>query len=180
VRPVYAETARHLGALLARRGMGLVYGGGNVGLMGAVAEAALSAGAEVIGVIPRFMEQREIAMQTITDLRIVGSMHERKAMMVELADAFLALPGGFGTWDEFCEVVTWAQIGLHRKPCAILNVDGYYDPFLALMNRAFEDGFVSHVFRDMVLVDSDGERLLDRIASAPDWPDRWDVTRKLA
>jgi uncharacterized protein (TIGR00730 family) len=177
---VYADAARRVGELCGARGISLVYGGGRVGLMGIAAEAALSAGAHVTGVIPRFMEAREIAMLTVSDLRVVDSMHERKALMTDLADGFLALPGGFGTWDEFCEVVTWAQIGLHRKPCAVLNLAGYYDPFLAMVNRSLDEGFVSEIFRDMLLVDDDIDRLLGRMIDYPDLPDRWDLTRKLA
>jgi uncharacterized protein (TIGR00730 family) len=179
-RPEYAEAARKAGRMLAQRGIELVYGGGGVGLMGALAEAALAAGGLVTGIIPRFMQEREIAMLTVTELRVVESMHERKAMMAELSDGFLALPGGFGTWDEFCEVVTWAQIGLHQKPCAILNVQGYYDPFVAMMNRSFDEGFISPVFRKLVLVDDDLDRLVDRMSATPKRPEGWDVTRKLA
>ncbi|MFQ5655533.1 MAG: TIGR00730 family Rossman fold protein, partial [Planctomycetota bacterium] len=122
-RAVYREAAAALGGMIARRSWGLVYGGGNVGLMGIIADAALAAGGEVIGVIPQGLEERELAHQRVTELRIVGSMHERKATMAELADAFVALPGGIGTMDEFFEALTWAQLGIHRKPCALLNVE---------------------------------------------------------
>src|ERR671931_564342 len=132
LRNVYFAVAQATGVALARRGIGLVYGGGRVGLMGVVADAVLKEGGEVIGVIPEALTTREVAHQGLDDLRVVGSMHERKALMAELANAFIALPGGYGTLEEFCEVLTWAQLGLHRKPCGILNVEGFYDSLLSL------------------------------------------------
>ncbi len=135
-RPEYLQVARRTGSLLADRGIGLVYGGANVGLMGAVADAALAKGGYVIGVIPRALVEKEVAHKHLTDLRVVGSMHERKATMAELSDAFIALPGGFGTMEEFVEVLTWSQLGLHAKPCGLLNVSGYYDPLLAFFRHA--------------------------------------------
>ncbi|HLY39456.1 MAG TPA: TIGR00730 family Rossman fold protein, partial [Candidatus Binatia bacterium] len=141
-RDVYAATARALGAALARAGIGLVYGGGSVGLMGLLADAVLAGGGEVIGVIPRALATREIAHHGLADLRIVESMHERKALMTELADAFVALPGGFGTLEELLEVVTWAQLGLHAKPIAVLNVAGYFDGLIALFEHAIAERFV--------------------------------------
>jgi len=176
-RPEYVGAARGLGGLLAERGIGLVYGGGNVGLMGELADAALAAGGEVTGVIPEALVQWEVAHSRLTDLRVVASMHERKALMADLADAFLALPGGFGTFEEFCEVLTWSQLGLHRKPCALFNVAGYYDPLLALFDHAVGEGFLRPEHRALVLSGSDAGSLLDRMAvwSAPPlhkWIDR--------
>lgn len=162
-RPDYVQTARRVGELLAGNGLGLVYGGGKVGLMGVVADATLAHGGEVIGVMPRNLFPKEIDHPDVTDLRVVGSMHERKALMADLSDGFLALPGGFGTLDEFCEIVTWAQLGLHRKPCGLLNVAGYYDTFLAFLDRATADGFIQPVYRALVLDDEDAERLLTRM-----------------
>jgi len=163
VRPVYAAAARSLGTLLAGRGLGLVYGGAKVGLMGAVADAALTAGGEVIGVIPRSMVLREIAHTGLTELRVVDSMHERKALMADLSDGFIALPGGFGTFEEFCEIVTWAQLGLHRKPCGILNVEGYYDHLLRLFDHAVQEGLLRAENRRLVLAGDDAASLLDRL-----------------
>jgi hypothetical protein len=162
---VFADTARAFGAALGRRGLGLVYGGGKVGLMGVLADATLAASSPVVGVIPEALAAKEIAHAGLADLRVVGSMHERKALMADLADGFVALPGGFGTWDEFCEIVTWAQLGYHRKPCGLLNVAGYYDPLLAMVERAVAEGFVRQSHTDIVLVDDDPDRLLDRMAS---------------
>ncbi len=159
--PVYMSVAHQVGALLAERGVALVYGGAQVGLMGAVADGALSAGGEVIGIIPQSLVRKEVAHQGLGDLRVVGSMHERKAQMADLADGFLALPGGCGTFEEFFEVVTWAQIGIHRKPCALLNVAGYYDPLLALLNHAAAERFVRQEHLGLVLSDTDPIRLLD-------------------
>ena len=150
-RTAYAEAARQLGETMAQRGLGLVYGGSHVGLMGVVSDAVLRAGGEVIGVIPDFMVGKELAHTALTELHIVGSMHERKAKMAELSDAFIALPGGMGTFEEFCEIVTWAQLSLHHKPCGLLNVEGFYDPFLALVNGAIEDGFIRAKHRHLVL-----------------------------
>lgn len=165
--PAYSEAAVNVGRLIASRGGRLVYGGGRVGLMGSVANAALEAGGEVIGVMPRSLVEKEIAHTGLTKLHIVESMHERKALMEKLSDAFLLLPGGFGSWDEFSEIVTWAQLGIHAKPCGILNVAGYYDPFLAQIDRAVAEGFVRPAHRNMVLVASDAGMLLSRLMSAP-------------
>lgn len=159
---------------LARRGLGLVFGGGGIGLMGVLADAALGAGVEVIGVIPERLVAKELAHRGVADLRVVHSMHERKALMAELADAFVALPGGFGTLEEFCEMVTWAQLGLHAKPCGLLNVEGYYDALLALFDHGLTERFLRPEHREMVLVDSDPERLLDRLATfRPPDLDKW-------
>ncbi len=140
--PQFVATARAFGTALARAGIGIVYGGGRVGLMGVLADAALAAGGEVIGVIPRFLEAREIAHAAV-DLRVVDSMHERKQLMAELSDAFVALPGGFGTFEEFFEIVTWVQLGLVHARCILLNARGYYDPLIALIDTAVEGGFIS-------------------------------------
>lgn len=163
VRPEYAEAARAMGRALVARGLGLVYGGGKVGLMGEVADAVLEGGGEVIGVIPDALVAREVGHEGVTELRVVRSMHERKALMAELSDAFVALPGGFGTWEEFCEVLTWAQLGLHPKPCGLLDVAGYYAPFVALMDHAVAEGFVRPQHRALVLEDTDPERMLTRL-----------------
>ena len=149
--PVYRDAAKRMGTALARLGLGLVFGGGGIGLMGVLATSALAAGVEVIGVIPRGLMTKEIAHEGVKDLRVVGSMHERKALMAELADAFIAIPGGYGTLEEFCEVVTWAQLGLHGKPCGLLNVNGYYRHFLAQLDHLVAEGFLNPVNRSLVL-----------------------------
>ncbi len=159
--PLYMRLAREVGGLLVERGLSLVYGGAQVGLMGAVADGALAAGGDVIGIIPHSLVRKEVAHRGLGDLRVVGSMHERKALMADLSDGFLALPGGCGTFEEFFEVVTWAQIGIHRKPCALLNIAGYYDPLLALLNHAVAEGFVRPAHLGLVLTDTDPARLLD-------------------
>jgi uncharacterized protein (TIGR00730 family) len=171
---VYADAARVMGALLADRGIGLVYGGGNVGLMGVIADAVLERGGHVIGVIPQALADREIAHSGITDLRVVDSMHTRKAMMADLSDAFIAMPGGVGTFEEFFEAVTWTQLGLHRKPCGLLNVNGFYGPLAAFIDQAVTEGFIKPVHRAAIVVDSDPIRLLDRLATVdlPDVP-KW-------
>src|SRR5215216_2949562 len=137
---IYREVAEVMGSVLARRRIGLVYGGGNVGLMGVIADAVLAGGGEVIGVIPQSLADREIAHDGVTDLRIVDSMHTRKAMMAELSDAFIAMPGGVGTFEEFFEAVTWTQLGVHRKPCGLLNVAGFYTPLAAFIVQAVAEG----------------------------------------
>ena len=141
-RAIYRETAVEVGRTLAQRGIGVVYGGGNVGLMGAVADAALAAGGEVIGVIPRRLAEREVAHDGLTQLHVVETMHERKALMTEFSDAFLTLPGGFGTLDELFEAITWRQLGFHDKPCGVLDVDGYFAGLRAFVERAVSDGFI--------------------------------------
>ena len=162
--PAYVEAVKNVGNELARRGIGLVYGGGNVGLMGVVADAVLAAGGDVIGVIPEALMAKEVGHRGLPDLRIVKTMHERKAMMAELSDGFVALPGGIGTFEEFFEIVTWAQLGLHAKPCALLNVNGFYDPLLHLLDPAIAERFVKPKQRDLVLVESDFSALLERMA----------------
>ena len=164
-RPAYREAAGALAQALVRRGLGLVYGGARVGLMGVLADTMLQHRGDVIGVIPQALLDREIAHAGLADLRVVGSMHERKALMVELADGFIALPGGYGTLEEFSEVVTWAQLGLHRKPCGLLDVDGYFDPLLALFDGAEAAGFLRPENRALVLEANDPETLLDLLAS---------------
>jgi len=159
-RPEYRQAALDFGRLLARERIGLVYGGASVGLMGALADAALAAGGEVIGVIPQRLVDKEVAHLGLSDLRVVGSMHERKALMASLADAFVALPGGIGTLEELFEVWTWAQLGSHEKPCAVLDVAGYYRPLLRFVDHAVEEGFMRAAHRDMLLVAEDPEALL--------------------
>jgi uncharacterized protein (TIGR00730 family) len=173
-QPAYRESAEALGAVLAKRGIGLVYGGGNVGLMGVIADTVMARGGHVIGVIPQSLADREVAHTGITDLRVVDSMHTRKAMMAELADAFIAMPGGVGTFEEFFEVVTWAQLGLHRKPCGLLNVSGFYAPLAAFIDQAVTEGFINPVHRAAIVVDSDPVKLLDTLATIklPDVP-KW-------
>jgi uncharacterized protein (TIGR00730 family) len=169
-RPAYAATAQALGASLARRGVRLVYGGARVGLMRELADPVLRNGGEVTGVIPEALEAREVANRDLRDLRIVGSMHERKALMAALADGFLAIPGGAGSLEEFFEVWMWAQLGIHRKPCGLLNVHGYFNGLLAFLDHAVEERFLRIEHRTMVLVDDDQERLLERFVAyrAPD------------
>ncbi|TAJ08613.1 MAG: TIGR00730 family Rossman fold protein [Planctomycetota bacterium] len=174
LRPSYRRAAEHFGALLAKRNVALVFGGGRVGLMGAIADAVLAARGQAIGVIPRALMDREVGHLGLTKLHVVETMHERKALMANLSDAFVALPGGFGTFEEFCEVLTWSQLGLHGKPCGLLNVDGYYDALLALFDHAVEEKFVQPLNRSMVVADTDPARLLDRLENydAPLVP-RW-------
>lgn len=164
-RPVYVEAARELGRTLAERGLGIVFGGGKVGLMGVLADAALAAGGEAIGVIPEALVAREIAHNGLTELRVVRSMHERKTLMADLASAFIALPGGFGTFEEFFEAVTWTQLGIHSKPCGLLNADGYYDPLLRLLDRAVSDGFIREANRSLVLDAPDVSTLLEKLGT---------------
>jgi uncharacterized protein (TIGR00730 family) len=161
-RPEYVAAARAFGTLLCARGIGIVYGGSSVGLMAALADTMLDDLGDIIGVIPRMLVEREVANKTIADLRIVGSMHERKAMMAELADGFVALPGGIGTLEEFFEIWTWGQLGMHEKPVGLLNVAGYFDLLLEFLDRAVEEKFVREVHRDMVVVESDPAALLSR------------------
>lgn len=163
--PAYTEAARSLGRTLAKANIRLVFGGGHVGLMGVVSNAAIEAGGEAIGVIPKFLVERELAHTGLTDLRIVGSMHERKAMMSDLSEGFITLPGGTGTLEEFFEILTWAQLGEHEKPCGLLNVAGYYDPLLTVFDQMVSRGFLSGPNRDLVLVESEPERLLQRLES---------------
>jgi uncharacterized protein (TIGR00730 family) len=163
--PAHAETARELGRELARRGLALIYGGGRVGLMGELATAALRAGGEVVGVIPQSLSAKEIAFGEATELVVVGTMHERKALMADRADAFVALPGGFGTCDELFEIVTWAQLGIHRKPVALLNVRGFFDPLLAWADHMTATGFLKAKHRELLLVAGSVPELFETLAA---------------
>lgn len=162
-RPAYRLAAEELGRTLAARGIGLVYGGGNVGLMGALADAALREGGEVIGVIPRFLEQKEVAHRKVKQLMIVDTMHQRKTIMAELADGFIAMPGGLGTLEEWFEMMTWAQLGQHHKPCALLNVEGYYDPLMAALVHGCQERFIKREYFDMVICDRGIPALLEKM-----------------
>jgi hypothetical protein len=158
--PAYLAAAHRMGQLLAQRDIALVFGGGRVGMMGAVAEAALTAGGKVIGVIPAGLVRKEQPRDDLTELHVTQTMHERKQIMADLADGFIALPGGFGTFEEFCEIVTWAQLGLHSKPCGLLNVKHYYAGLLTLFDHAQGEGFLRPAFRRLVLTASEPEELL--------------------
>jgi uncharacterized protein (TIGR00730 family) len=164
-RAAFAEAARATGRALAARGLGLVYGGGGIGLMGELADAALAAGGEVVGIIPGALEAREVGHRGVTRLEVVPSMHARKARMAELSDAFIALPGGLGTLEELAEIVTWAVLGMHRKPVGVLDVDGYYRPLLAFLDHAVAEGFVSPEHRSFVLTAATPEALLEAFGS---------------
>jgi uncharacterized protein (TIGR00730 family) len=175
--PVYLETATEVGRTLAERGLRLVYGGGKVGMMGAIADGALAAGGDVVGVIPQQIFDLEIGHEGLGDLRVVGSMHERKALMAELADAFVALPGGIGTFEELFEVYTWAQLGLHRKPLGLLDIAGYYAPLETMLDHAVEQRFLRPETRAMLVRDDSLDGLLARFAAweapgLPKWIDR--------
>ena len=163
-RPSYTETATALGREVATRGLRLVYGGASVGLMGAVADAALAAGGDVVGVIPQHLVDREVAHDGLTELRVTGSMHERKALMADLADGFVALPGGLGTLEELAEVLTWSQLGLQSKPCGLLDVDGFFDPLLAFLDHTVTERFVSTEHRALVLAADRPDAVLDLLA----------------
>ena len=176
-RPSYAAAARELGALFARRGIGLVYGGGNVGLMGVVADAALASGGEVVGVIPRPLVDRELAHARLTQLIVVDSMHERKRRMHDLSDGFIALPGGFGTLDELFEALTWAQLGMHRKPCGLLDVDNFWEPLWQLVERQTAEDFVRPHHKKLLLRADHPDKLLEQFAAfvpieLPKWVER--------
>ncbi|HWG46494.1 MAG TPA: TIGR00730 family Rossman fold protein [Gemmataceae bacterium] len=163
---IYAESARQFGRALAGRGLGLVYGGGHIGLMGILADMVLQAGGSVIGVIPRSMVERELAQTNLTELHVVETMHQRKALMAERADGFAALPGGFGTADEWFEILTWRQLGLHDKPIGLLNVAGFFDPLLAWVDRTVEEGFLRADNRALIHVTDTAEHLLDLLLAA--------------
>ena len=172
--PAYAQAAAALGRLLAERGIRLVYGGGHVGLMGVLADASLASGGEVFGVITRALEAKEVAHDALTSLTVVDTMHERKAAMADAADAFVMLPSGYGTFEEFFEAVSWTQLGIHDKPCGVLDVAGYYAPLRALLDEATRQGFVSQAHRELVITESEPRRLLDRLAGwAPVTADKW-------
>lgn len=172
--PAFAAAATKLGALLAERGIRLVYGGGSVGLMGVLADEVLRRGGEVVGVIPRALWDREVGHRGLTDLRIVDTMHQRKALMAEMSDGFVALPGGIGTMDELFEIWTWAQLGVHRKPVGLFEVAGYYRPLIAFLDAMTTRGFIRPEYRSLLLVAESGPELLERLQAfvPPDFP-RW-------
>ncbi|MBB6453664.1 hypothetical protein HNQ94_002113 [Salirhabdus euzebyi] len=161
--PIYMEAARALGTLLAKEGIDLVYGGATVGCMGAVADAVLEGGGKVIGVIPKKLANVEISHQTLTELHVVDTMHERKALMADYADGFIAMPGGTGTLEEWFEVFTWAQLGYHQKPCSFLNVNNYYDPIVSLFDHMIGQGFVKERYKDLILIDEDPKQLISKL-----------------
>jgi uncharacterized protein (TIGR00730 family) len=176
-QPAFAEATRRLGAALVRRGLGLVYGAGHIGLMGVLADAVLEAGGEVVGVIPQALVDKELAHSGLTEMHIVTTMHERKARMADLSDAFAALPGAFGTADELFEILTWAQLGLHAKPIGLLDVDGFFEPLLAWLDHAVRAGFLRARHRQLLLKADEPERLLDLLLGyqsppvSPKWLD---------
>jgi uncharacterized protein (TIGR00730 family) len=170
----YRDAAVALGRLLAARRIELVYGGGNVGLMGVLADTILEVGGRVIGVIPESLMAKEVGHRGLTELRVVNSMHERKALMSDLSDGFIAMPGGFGTFEEFCEVITWSQLGIHSKPCGLLNVEGFYDSLLALFDHAVGEGFLREENRRLVLQAREPETLLEKMAAfVPSPAEKW-------
>lgn len=175
VRSIYYEAAHAVGRALARRGLRLVYGAGKTGLMGAVADATLQAGGEVVGVIPTFFNTPALVHQGLSTLEVVETMHERKARLVELADAFIALPGGFGTFEEFFEIVTWSQIGLHAKPIGLLNADGYYDPLLKMVEHAYAEGMIYAEHRQLFVHSRQVDELLEALNNhqRPEGLERW-------
>ncbi len=164
-RPEYLQTAVELGHALAQKGIGLVYGGANIGIMGALARAVLEKGGRVTGVMPKALAKKEVAFTDLADLRVVGTMHERKQLMADMADGFIALPGGLGTAEEFIEVLTWAQLGIHEKPCGLLNICGFYDRLLDFLDHATGEQFMAPTHRGMVLVNASPEALLDDFAA---------------
>lgn len=177
--PRYAEAARRLGELLAARGVGVVYGGASIGLMGALADAALAGGGEVIGVMPRALVEKEIAHPRLSDLRVVDDMHARKAMMASLADGFVALPGGAGTLEELFEVWTWAQLGFHAKPCGLLDAGGYYSALTVFLDHMVREGFIHPTHRAMLTISDDPRQLLDRFAAYVPPPAKFDADRSV-
>lgn len=173
-RPAYAGAAEDLGRAIAERGWRVVYGGGRVGLMGVLADAALAAGGEVIGVIPEALLRKEVGHQGLTDLRVVQTMHQRKALMSELSDGVVALPGGLGTLEELFEILTWAQLGIHARPCGMLNADGYYDDLLTFLDQTVSEGFVRGEHRDMILAAGEAAGLLDLMTDyTPRYTAKW-------
>jgi uncharacterized protein (TIGR00730 family) len=172
---VYIDAARRFGELLAQRGLGLVYGAGHIGLMGVLADAALASSGQVIGVIPKALVDKELAHRGLTTLHIVHTMHQRKAQMADLSDGFAALPGGFGTAEELFEILTWAQLGLHNKPVGLLNVAGFFDPLLAWLDHAVGEQFLKPKHRQLLLIDNDPGRLIDRLLQQQPSPptDKW-------
>lgn len=173
-RTEYREAAINLARIFAQNNIRLIYGGGNVGLMGIIADEVMRAGGEVVGIIPDSLDRKEVGHRGITELRVVDSMHERKAQMAELADGFIAMPGGIGTFEEFFEILTWAQLGFHKKPCAILNIAGYYDGLLALCDNAVSEGFLRPAHRRLILEDSNPEFLLEKMEAFKPLPlEKW-------
>lgn len=165
IREAYARLAQRMGAALVERGLGLVYGGGNIGLMGLIAQAVLKGGGEVIGVIPEALVDKELAYHDVTELHIVKTMHARKALMADLSDGFVALPGGFGTLEEICEMITWAQLGIHRNPCGLVNGEGFFDHLLAFFDHQVREGFVTPGNRALVIHAPDPEGVVDRMTN---------------
>lgn len=163
LKPEYVIAARDLGNVMVKRNIGLVYGGSKIGVMGSIAKAIVDAGGEVIGVIPKSLVNKEVAFSGLPDLRVVDTMHERKAIMEDLSDGFIALPGGLGTFEEFFEVLTWAQLGIHQKPCGILNVCHYYDTLIDFLDYAVDQQFIHPENRSLILIDDDPEALLDKL-----------------
>lgn len=163
IKPEYVLAARQLGYLMAKKNIGLVYGGASVGIMGEIASAVLKEGGEVVGVIPSFMVEKELAHKGLSELREVNSMHERKALMAELSDGFIALPGGFGTFEEFFEVLTWGQLSIHTKPCGLLNISNYYDKLIEFIDHSVKEGFVKVDCRKLVITDENEEKLLEKL-----------------
>jgi uncharacterized protein (TIGR00730 family) len=175
IRPVYLEAAHAMGQALVARGLTLIYGGGRTGMMGAVADAALQAGGTVVGIMPRQFDTPALAHTALSEMILVDSMHQRKARMAEMGDAFVALPGGFGTFEELFEILTWAQIGMHRKPVGLLNAEGYFDPLLALIEHARAEGFIYAIHRALLACERTPSALLDRLAAyaPPQGLERW-------
>ena len=172
--PAFIATAAETGKFLAQRNIGLVFGGGRVGLMGKVADTVMDSGGNVVGIIPRSLAEKEVAHERLSELHIVGSMHERKAMMAKLSDGFIAMPGGFGTFEEICEVITWTQLGFQSKPCGILNVRGYYDDLISLFDRATSQGFIRPEHRSLVLVGKTIDELHEKMTEfTPPGLDKW-------
>ena len=163
--PVYREAASQLGQALVKRGIGLVYGGASIGVMGAVANAVLEHGGEAIGIIPQSLATREVAHASLSELIVVTSMHERKAKMAELSDGFIALPGGWGTFEEIFEALTWAQLGIHEKPCGLLNISGYFDHLALFLQHAMDEKFVREAYQPMIMMGQEPDDLLDRFAT---------------
>jgi uncharacterized protein (TIGR00730 family) len=180
IKQDYAVGARELGLVLAKQNIDLVYGGGHVGLMGIVADAAMSAGAKAIGVIPRCLADKEVAHQGLTELRIVQTMHERKAQMAELSDGFIAMPGGFGTLEELFEVITWAQLGIHKKPFGLFNIAGYFDKLIEFLDFQVEQGFVPPRHREMIIVSDEAEQLVELLSGfQPVTQEKWMSSRQI-
>lgn len=172
--PQYKEAAKLLGKTLSQRNLALVYGGASVGLMGETADSVLENGGQAIGVIPQAIEKKEISHKGLTELHVVGSMHERKAKMAELSDGFIALPGGLGTFEELFEILTWAQLGFHAKPCGVLNINGYFDKLIEFVDHAVNEAFIKEIHRDLLIVESDPNKLLDAFSVyKPQKIDKW-------